>query len=161
MQIAPKKVVRIDYTLTDTAGAVIDSSKGHEPLPYLHGASNIVPGLEAALDGKQAGDTVKVTVQPDQAYGKRDETLVQDVPRSRFPNGADIKPGMQFQAHTPNGARVVTIVSATNDSVKIDANHPLAGKPLTFDVTVVDVRDATEEELAHGHVHGPGGHHHH
>ena len=161
MQVGQKKVVSIDYTLTDASGAVIDSSKGAPPLPYLHGAGNIVPGLEAALDGKQTGDAVKVTVQPDQAYGQRDENLVQDVPRSRFPSNADIKAGMQFQANTPNGSRVVTVVSADDNTVKIDANHPLAGMPLTFDVTVVEVRDATAEELSHGHVHGPGGHHHH
>lgn len=161
MQIAAKKVVSIDYTLTDAAGTVIDTSKGGQPLPYLHGSGNIVPGLESALDGKQTGESIKVTVQPDQAYGQRDENLVQDVPRSRFPANADIKPGMQFQANTPDGSRVISVVSADADNVKIDANHPLAGMPLTFDVTVVDVRDATEEELNHGHVHGPGGHHHH
>jgi FKBP-type peptidyl-prolyl cis-trans isomerase SlyD len=91
----------------------------------------------------------------------RDENLVQDVPRNRFPASADIKPGMQFQANTPQGSRVVSVVSADGNNVKIDANHPLAGMPLTFDVTVMDVRDATEEEISHRHVHGPGGHHHH
>jgi FKBP-type peptidyl-prolyl cis-trans isomerase SlyD len=161
MQAEANKVVSIDYTLTGPDGKVIDSSKGNEPLPYLHGAGNIVPGLEAALNGKQKGDAVKVTVQPDQAYGQRDEGLIQEVPRNKFPANADIKPGMQFQANTPQGARIVSVVSADANNVKIDANHPLAGMPLTFDVTVMDVRDATPEEISHGHVHGPSGHHHH
>lgn len=160
MQIKANKVVSIDYTLRDPTGNVIDSSQGAGPLPYLHGARNIVPGLEAALDGKSKGEVLKVTVQPEQAYGQRDEKLIDDVPRMRFPADAQINAGMQFQANTPDGPRVVTVVSADENTVRIDANHPLAGMPLTFDVTVIDVRDATEEELSHGHVHGPGEHGH-
>ncbi len=160
MRVESRKVVKIDYTLTNPAGTVIDTSTGGEPLPYLHGAGNIIPGLEAALDGKETGDAVNVTIQPDQAYGLRDVNLIQDVPRNRFPANVDIKAGTQFQANTPQGARVVTVVSADENSVKIDANHPLAGMPLNFDVKIVEVRDATAEELSHGHAHGAGGHHH-
>lgn len=160
MRAEANKVVSIDYTLTGPAGQVIDTSRGSEPLPYLHGAGNIVPGLEKALEGRQKGDVVKVTVQPDQAYGMRDEQMIDEVPRARFPAGVDIKAGMQFQANTPDGPRVVTVISADENTVKIDANHPLAGMPLTFDVTVMDIREATAEEINHGHVHGVGGHQH-
>ena len=159
MEISNNKVVSIDYTLTNSAGDVLDSSKGRGPMPYLHGASNIIPGLESALTGKSPNDTVKVTVPAEQAYGLRDEGMVQPVPRDRFPI-KDIKVGMQFQATGPQGQRPVMVVAVDDQNVTIDANHPLAGIPLTFDVTVRDVRDATEEELSHGHVHGAGGHHH-
>lgn len=113
MRVESRKVVKIDYTLTNPAGTVIDTSTGGEPLPYLHGAGNIIPGLEAALDGKETGDAVNVTIQPDQAYGLRDVNLIQDVPRNRFPANVDIKAGTQFQANTPQGARVVTVVMPT------------------------------------------------
>ena len=160
MNVAKDKVVSIDYTLTGPNGEVLDSSRGREPLPYLHGAGNIIPGLESALEGKAAGDQLVVDVPAEQAYGARDEKLVQPVPRDRFQGVADIKPGMQFQAQTPQGPRVVTVVGVDDTNVHIDANHPLAGVPLKFDVKVVGVRDASAEELTHGHVHGPGGHHH-
>jgi len=160
MQATKEKVVSIDYTLTDEQGSVIDTSSGRGPLAYLHGAGNIIPGLENALEGKSAGDTLTVTVPPDQAYGEHDPELVQAVPRDRFPAGSDVRVGTQFQAQTPVGQRIVTVVGVNNDEVTVDANHPLAGKPLTFDVTVVEVREATADELSHGHVHGPGGHAH-
>ena len=160
MVVANQKVVSIDYTLTDPAGVVIDSSSGKPPLVYLHGMGGIIPGLESALTGKTKGDSLKVTVAPEQAYGVRDNNMIQEVPRDRFPADAKIAPGMQFQANTPNGPRVVTVVGVDSAAVKIDANHPLAGVTLNFDVKIVDVRDATTEELGHGHVHGPGGHHH-
>jgi FKBP-type peptidyl-prolyl cis-trans isomerase SlyD len=160
MQIARDKVVAIDYTLSDAQGGVIDSSKGQEPLHYLHGSGNIIPGLEKALEGKSAGDTIKVTVPPEQGYGVHDPLLVQDVPRAAF-GKAKVEEGMQFRAEGKNaGSRMVTVVNVQPDSVRIDANHPLAGKTLHFDVKVVAVREATKEELSHGHVHGPGGHHH-
>jgi FKBP-type peptidyl-prolyl cis-trans isomerase SlyD len=159
MQVTNRKVVTIDYTLTDEKGEVLDSSKGSEPLAYLHGAGNIVPGLETALEGKSAGDVLKVTVTPEEGYGARDEELVQPVPRDRFPI-EDVEVGMQFEAKGDGGTQLVTVVAVTDEAVTVDANHPLAGVPLTFDVTVVDVRDATLEELKHGHVHGEGGHHH-
>src|SRR5947209_4903421 len=152
MQIAKDKVVSIDYTLTGPEGAVIDTSKGREPLAYLHGAGNIIPGLESELEGRSAGEEVKVTVPPEKGYGVRNEELVQSVPRDRFRGVPEIQPGMQFQAQTPQGPRLVTVVGADQSTVKVDANHPLAGVPLTFDVKVVDVRDASPEELTHGHV---------
>jgi FKBP-type peptidyl-prolyl cis-trans isomerase SlyD len=161
MQIAKNTVATIDYKLTDPKGQIIDSSEGREPLAYLHGASNIIPGLETALEGKSAGETINVTVQPEQGYGQRDPSLIQPVPRTNFHGINDIQPGMQFQAQTPQGGRVVTVVSVDNDNVTVDANHPLAGMPLTFDVTVKEVREATQEEVQHGHAHGAGGHHHH
>jgi FKBP-type peptidyl-prolyl cis-trans isomerase SlyD len=160
MQIAKNTVATIDYTLTDPSGQVIDTSKGRQPLAYLHGASNIIPGLETALEGKGAGESLAVTVPPEQGYGARDPNLVQPVPRSNFQGISEIKPGMQFQAQTPDGARVVTVVNVDPQNVTVDANHPLAGMELQFDVKVVDVRPATTEEVAHGHVHGPNGHNH-
>ena len=159
MQIEKDKVVSIDYTLTDPQGQVLDSSQGRGPLTYMHGAKNIIPGLERELEGKNTGDAVKVTVPAAEAYGERDERLVQPVPRDAFKSVESIEPGMRFQATGPNGAQgVVTIVKVDPDQITIDANHPLAGVPLTFDVKVVDVRNATAEEREHGHVHGPGGH---
>jgi len=160
MQIAKDTVATIDYTLTDPKGQVIDSSSGRAPLAYLHGASNIIPGLESALEGKNAGDSVNVTVAPEQGYGPRDPNLVQPVPRSSFQGVPEIKKGMQFQAQTPGGARLVTAVDVDPQNVTVDANHPLAGMDLNFSVKVVDVRQATPEELSHGHAHGPEGHNH-
>lgn len=160
MQIANRTVVTIEYTLTDDGGEVLDTSDGREPLKYLHGAGNIIPGLESALEGKQAGDELKIDVAPENAYGERDEELVQDVPRKNFPV-EDIAIGMRFHAQGKDSSTMVTVVNVTNDVVRVDANHPLAGETLSFAVKVVDVRDATLEELKHGHVHGPGDHHHH
>jgi FKBP-type peptidyl-prolyl cis-trans isomerase SlyD len=160
MQIAKNKVVSIDYTLTGDDGAVIDSSQGGEPLAYLHGAGNIIPGLERALEGKSAGDAVQATIAPGDGYGDKNPALVQAVPRAQFPGVQDIKAGMQFQAQTNHGPRVVSVVGVTDDTVTVDANHPLAGQTLNFDVKIVEVRDATPEEVTHGHAHGPGGHHH-
>ncbi len=159
MQIEDQKVVSIEYTLTDGEGNVIDSSNGREPLAYLHGAGNIIPGLEKALTGKSTGDSLTANIPPGDAYGEKDPQLVQAVPRDRFPAN-DIKVGMQFQAQGGGQSRVVTVVKVDPDNVTIDANHPLAGQTLNFDVKVVDVRDATQEELSHGHVHGAGGHEH-
>ena len=159
-QVAKDKVVSIDYTLTGTGGEVIDSSQGGEPLTYLHGAGNIIPGLEQALEGKSAGEEINATVAPDQGYGQKNPGLIQPVPRSQFPGVSDIKVGMQFQAQTNHGPRVVTVVDMNDDTVTVDANHPLAGETLTFAVRVVEVRDATQQELDHGHAHGPGGAHH-
>lgn len=160
MQIESRKVVTLEYTLTDEGGDVLDTSKGGEPLVYLHGSGNIIPGLESALAGKGEGESLKVTVSPEDAYGDRDEDLMQTVPKSRF-GDEELEVGMQFQARGPEGPVLLTIVRVLADTVTLDANHPLAGKTLSFDVTVLSVRDATLEELTHGHVHGPGGHHHH
>jgi FKBP-type peptidyl-prolyl cis-trans isomerase SlyD len=160
MQIGKNMVVSIDYTLTDDSGNIVDSSKGGDPLTYLHGANNIIPGLEAALEGKSTGDALNVRVSPDQAYGPRDDAKQQAVPRELF-GDEDVKAGALFHAAGPNGEHItVTVVDVGEDEVTVDANHPLAGCHLNFDVTVMDIRTATEEELSHGHVHGPGGHHH-
>lgn len=160
MQIIKQAVATIEYTLTDDSGVLIDSSKDRGPMAYLHGVGGIIPGLEAQLEGKVPGDEFKVRIEPDQAYGQRTEEMVQDVPRSDLPPDLDIQPGMQFQTQGPNGPAVVTVVAVEGDQVKMDGNHPLAGVTLNFDIKVVDVRQATQEELDHGHVHGPGGHNH-
>ncbi|MHB8453280.1 MAG: FKBP-type peptidyl-prolyl cis-trans isomerase [Acidiferrobacterales bacterium] len=160
MQIAKDTVVSINYTLTDDANNVIDSSTNGEPLAYIHGAGNIIPGLENALTGKSAGDRLEVTVPPQNAYGLRDESLSQVIPRNRFESSQDIEIGMQFQTPTPDGVSIVTITNVDGENVTVDANHPLAGMTLHFSVEVVEVRTPTHEELNHGHVHGPGGHNH-
>lgn len=162
MVVSQDKVVFIHYTLTDDTGQVIDSSAGGEPLAYLHGQGNIVAGLEKALDGRAAGDRVQVRVAAAEGYGVRDPALVKRVPRRSFDSAGNIRPGMQFQAQLePGQRRVVTVTAVKGDMVTIDGNHPLAGQDLNFAVEIAEVRDATAEELAHGHVHGPGDHHHH
>ena len=164
MQIEDGKVVLINYTLrhTDADGEILDSSDGGEPLAYLHGAQNIVPGLEAALTGLAKGAEKQVTVTPEEGYGERDEHAIQQVPRGAFPAGAPVEVGMQFVAETPDGQPIpVTIAAVDGDTVTVDANHPLAGTTLHFSISIVDVRDATAEEKLHGHAHGPGGAHHH
>lgn len=160
MPVRKDKVVSFNYTLRDPQGEVIDTSEGGEPLTYLHGHGSLIPGLEIALEGKDVGQQLNVKVKPEQAYGPRDEKMVQAVPRTNFQGIDKIEPGMQFQAQTPNGPRVVRIVKVDTDNITVDANHPLAGMPLDFDVTIANVRDATPEEIAHGHVHGAGGHQH-
>jgi FKBP-type peptidyl-prolyl cis-trans isomerase SlyD len=161
MKIDSGKVVTIEYTLKNNSGELLDSSEGDEGFAYLHGANNIIPGLERALVGRSSGDEVNVSVEPDDAYGDRDESLVVGIPRDRFEAGTEIKEGMQFHAQTPQGGMVtVRVVGIEGDTVTIDGNHPLAGETLTFDVKVREVRDATDEERSHGHVHGAGDHHH-
>jgi FKBP-type peptidyl-prolyl cis-trans isomerase SlyD len=162
MVVAQDKVVLIHYTLTNDAGTVLDSSSGGEPLAYIHGQGNLIPGLEKALEGKQAGDKLKVDVAPAEGYGEIDRSLTQRVPMRAFGNASSVKKGMQFQSRNSQGqTQVVTVIAIQGDMVTVDANHKLAGMNLHFDVEITDVRDASEEELAHGHVHGPGGHHHH
>lgn len=158
--IAKDQVVSFHYTLTDDQGNILDQSQG-EPLVYLHGAHNIIPGLERALEGKTTGDQIKVTVEPGEGYGEYQAELVQEVPRERFQGVDQIEPGMQFQAQTDDGISVVVVKSVDDKVVVVDGNHPMAGQTLNFDVTITDVRAATAEELAHGHAHGPDGHHHH
>lgn len=158
MQVSKDKVVTIDYTLTDPQGQVIDTSKGRGPLTYIQGAGNIIPELERQLEGKSAGEALHTTIPAEHAYGEKDPRMIQSVQRSAFQGISDIRPGMQFQARGPSGeTRIVTVVDVDDDTVIIDANHPLAGVPLTFGVNVVAVRDATAEELSHGHPHGAGG----
>ncbi|GAA4417845.1 peptidylprolyl isomerase [Nibrella viscosa] len=154
MQISKHKVAGINYTLRDNDGNVLDSSEGRDPLYYLHGEGNLIPGMEEGLEGKEEGDKFELKVSPDKGYGDRDPELVQEVPRSAF-GTQEVRPGMQFQA---NHGQVVTVTQVGSDQVTIDANHPLAGQELNFDVEVIEVRDATPEEIAHGHVHGPDGH---
>lgn len=160
MKISKHKVVSFDYTLTDDKGAVIDSSVGQEPLAYIHGTGFMIPGLEAGMEGRQAGDAFQITVQPEDAYGVRNDNLVKEVEREMFGNVERLEPGMQFQAETEDGIEIVTVTAVEEDMVTVDGNHPLADVVLNFDVKVIEVRDATPEELDHGHVHGPGGHQH-
>ena len=161
MQIDQNSVVSIHYTLTNDEGTVIDSSVNIDPLVYLQGSGNIIPGLENALAGKSAGDKLNVRVAPADGYGESVLELIQQVPLEMFQGAENIAPGMTFQAQDQSGYMQRVEVTAVNGNmVTIDANHPLAGQHLNFDVTVVDVRGATQEELDHGHVHGEGGHHH-
>lgn len=154
MKIADNCVVSIHYTLTDDQGTQIDSSAGQEPLVYLHGNHGIIPGLEGALVGKTSGDQLQVTVQPDQGYGNVNPDLIQKVPKSAFQEVGELQPGMQFQSQTPDGqVQRVSIVSVSETEVEVDGNHPLAGQVLNFDVTVESVREATAEEISHGHAH--------
>ncbi|MBI2429023.1 MAG: peptidylprolyl isomerase [Ignavibacteriales bacterium] len=160
MKIENEKVVSINYTLRNDQGEILDTSDGHEPLAYIHGMGNIVPGLESQLNGKSVGDSLKISVAPVDGYGEYDLAQVVQVSRSQFEGVPELKVGMQFTASSPEGNQVVTITNINNDTVTVDGNHPLAGKTLHFDITVVDVRNASADELSHGHVHGAGGHHH-
>lgn len=159
MNIARGRVVSMHYTLRDEGGAIIESSGGKTPLTYLHGYGQLIPGLERFLDGAAPGLKTIVTVLPKDAYGEKDPAAVIRAPRSDFPEGLELAPGVEVQAETPDGPITFVVVSLEGDEAVLDANHPLAGKALTFDVEIVDVREATRDELAHGHVHGPGGHH--
>lgn len=160
MTITQDSVVTLRYTLRDDGGEVIDSSSPGSPLSYLHGRGNLIPGLERELQGKSAGDKLNVTVAPADGYGKYDETLVEQIPRRALKGISNIKVGMRLHAQTAHGPRTVTVTRIVGDMVTLDANHPLAGKSLSFEVEITAVREATEEERSHGHVHGPGGHHH-
>ncbi|MDR2618149.1 MAG: peptidylprolyl isomerase [Treponema sp.] len=159
MNIARNTIVSFDYTLTNDSSQVLDSSFGAEPLAYLHGHGNIIPGLEQTLEGKNQGDSFRIKVAAADAYGLRDDNLIFSIPRNRFGDEA-VEEGMEFQAQTPDGGyRIVRIAAIAGDKVTIDGNHPLAGMDLTFDVTVRDIREASEEEIAHGHPNNA--HHHH
>lgn len=160
MQIESQKVVILNYTLTDNEGTVIDQSNDAS-FAYLHGANNIIPGLENALLGKTRGEAMDVAVEPADGYGERDPAKTQNVPRSMFPEDAEIEVGMQFHAQGPDGETlVVSVTEIEEDTVIVDGNHPLAGVALNFSVEIMDVRAATAEELEHGHVHGEHGHDH-
>jgi FKBP-type peptidyl-prolyl cis-trans isomerase SlyD len=160
MQIAAQSVVSIHYTLTNDGGATLDSSRGGEPLTYLQGAGNLIAGLEKALAGKKAGDKLIVRIPPEEAYGVRDDSLIQAVPRRMFKGVGNLSVGMRLQAQGDGGMRNIRVTHISGDMVTVDGNHELAGVPLNFDVEITAVREASAEELAHGHVHGPGGHHH-
>ncbi len=157
MQIAQNSVVAFHYTLTNDAGDVLDSSEGRQPLTYLHGAGNIIPGLERQLEGRAAGDKLNVSVSPEEGYGEVQPQLVQEVPRDAFQGVEAVEPGMQFQAQTQGGPMMVTVTKVEGDTVTVDGNHPLAGQKLNFDVEIANVREASQEEIEHGHVHGEGG----
>ena len=157
--IANDLVVTFNYKLTNAEGETLDQSQG-EPLAYLHGAGNIIPGLEKALVGKTVGDKFTVNVPAAEGYGEYNADLVQEVPKQMFQGVENIEAGMQFQAQTDDGVQIVTVKSVEGENVIVDANFPLAGQDLTFDVEIVGIREASAEELEHGHVHGAGGHHH-
>jgi FKBP-type peptidyl-prolyl cis-trans isomerase SlyD len=160
--ITAGKVVALSYTLRDEAGEELDAAGKDDPLHYLQGAENIVPGLEQALEGKSVGEKVSVKVPPELGYGPRQSGGAQSVPRDAFPPGVELEEGMAFTVENEDGEELdLWVVGVENDQVMVDVNHPLAGVTLCFDVEIVEVRDATAEERQHGHPHGPGGHHHH
>lgn len=156
LMIGKNAVVSIHYTLKDDAGQIMDSSSGGEPLTYLHGANNLIPGLESELDGKTAGQSFSATIAPAHAYGETNPALVQQVDRAMFQGVDVVEPGMAFTAQGPQGQQQIMVTAVDGDQVTVDANHPMAGKTLHFDVEVMNVRDATAQELEHGHVHADG-----
>jgi len=159
MIIEDKKVVTFHYSLSDAQREPIESSRDRDPMAYLHGAGNIVPGLEKAMSGKAVGDQFEVTVEPAEAYGERNEDGVQRISSKHFKHTGKLAPGQQVVLQTNQGQIQVTVVKVGRFNIDVDRNHPLAGKTLIFDVEVTDIRDATEEEIKHGHAHGPGGAH--
>ena len=155
-----QKVVSFHYTLKDTAGKVLESSVGDEPLSFLEGVGQIIPGLESAMQGLRKGDKKSVQVKAAEAYGERELDLIVQVPRAQIPK-PDVAVGDRFHADSGHGHTQVVVVTAVNDThVTVDGNHPLAGQDLHFDVEVIEVREATKDEVEHGHAHGPGGHNH-
>jgi FKBP-type peptidyl-prolyl cis-trans isomerase SlyD len=155
MRITKHKIVTIDYTLSNVKGTVLDSSVGNQPFTFIQGVGSIIPGLESALEGKSSGDTFTVHIPPEEGYGPRNESLTQVVSKDLFVDMKELQVGMQFEAQTNTGKQLLTVTRIEGNEVTIDGNHPLAGETLNFDVTIRDVRDATSEELSHGHAHGP------
>lgn len=160
MTITTGSVVLFDYTLTDDEKEVIDSSKDGGPLAYLHGEGQIVKGLEKAMEGRRAGDSFSITVPPEEAYGLPDPEKIAVVTADQIEGGEDLEEGMQLEASNDEGEQIVVVSKIEGNKVTLDGNHPLAGMTLHFDIAIREVRDATTEELDHGHVHGPGDHHH-
>lgn len=160
MKIESETVVSFHYTLRDENGKELETSRGSEPSVYLHGANNIIRGLETAMTGRESGDVFTVSLAPAEAYGMRNPDKMQRVPVKHLAFRGKLEAGKVVQLNTAEGMRAVTVVKAGRHSADIDANHPLAGQTLTFDVEIVDLRPATPEEISHGHAHGPGGHHH-
>jgi len=160
MIIADNTVALLAYTLTNPDGEVLDKSTQDEPFAYLHGTGGIIPGLERELDGKTGGDSFTVTIEPADAYGDRDESLVSTVSKDLFDDSVELEPGMTFIGESDQGSHSVVVTEVADDTVTIDANPPLAGIQLSFEVEVLEVREASAEELEHGHVHGAGGHQH-
>jgi FKBP-type peptidyl-prolyl cis-trans isomerase SlyD len=160
MKVEKDKVISMHYQLSDEAGEQIESSRGREPMTFLFGHGNIIPGLEQAMTDHVAGDKFDVIVPAKDAYGERREVFVQRVPKKYFRDPDHLAPGMHTVLNTKDGHRSVTVIKVGSSVVDVDLNHPLAGKTLRFGVEITDIREATPEELEHGHVHGPGGHHH-
>ena len=162
MTISENKVVLIHYTLKDDSGEILDSSEGKDPLAYIQGIGNVIVGLEEAMTGKAVGEKVKTTVTPEKGYGNRSDENIHKVPLSGFEADGDekLEVGMQVRVETNEGISIADVASIDGEEVTLDLNHPLADETLHFDVEVVDIREATKEELEHGHAHGPGGHHH-
>ena len=160
MSISKNSVVQFHYTLKDETGEQIETTNGSDPMAYLHGHNNIIPGLEKAMEGHAQGDTFSVTIEPADGYGLRKDNSLQRIPLKHLRGAKKWKPGMVAWVETEHGQRQVTVVKVGKFNVDCDLNHPLAGKVLTFDIEIVEMREATEEEKAHGHAHGVGGHHH-
>ena len=160
MTITKGSVVLFDYTLTDDDKEIIDSSKDGGPLAYLHGEGQIVKGLEKAMEGRGAGDSFKISVSPAEGYGLPDPAKIATVTADQIEGGEELEEGMQLEASSDAGEQIVVVTKIEGNKVTLDGNHPLAGMTLHFDITIREVRAATAEEIEHGHVHGPGGHHH-
>jgi FKBP-type peptidyl-prolyl cis-trans isomerase SlyD len=160
MEIAKHSVVTVNYTLKDAEGKLLDTSEGREPLVYLHGVGGLIPGLEDELMGKKSGDSVNAVVPPEKAYGTRRDDLLKQVSKDGFQGEEEIQVGMQVQLETEHGPAIAVISKVEGDDVTLDLNHPLADMTLHFAVDILDVREGTADEISHGHVHGPGGHHH-
>lgn len=162
MKIAENTVVTLNYTLLNSDGMLLDTSDGREPLVYLHGVGALIPGLESELTGKVAGDKLIVVVAPEHGYGDRSPDNVKIVPKSGFNAEGDeqLEIGMQVQLNTQEGQVIALVTDIQGEDVTLDTNHPLAGMTLHFDIDILDIRKATQDEIDHGHVHGPGGHHH-
>jgi len=158
--VKTKSVVGISYVLTNNVGEELDRAEKAEPLLYIHGVGQLVPGLEKELEGMSVGQSKKVTVSPTEGYGEINPDLKMTLPRSQFPKDTELEAGMQFFATTGGERMMLTVIAVNGDKVEVDGNHPLSGQTLKFEVDVISIRDATDEELQHGHVHGPGGHHH-
>ncbi|MFZ9595894.1 MAG: FKBP-type peptidyl-prolyl cis-trans isomerase [Bdellovibrionia bacterium] len=161
MKISKNSVVSIQYTLCDDSKQVLDQSEAHDPLVYLHGSEAIIPGLEKALEGKSAGDRLTVSIPPEEAYGLKEEGLTDTLSRDEFPEDEELEVGESYEVETDDGYEILTITDIQGDEVTVDTNHPLAGQTLHFEVEVTDVREATDEEIEHGHPHTPNTHHTH
>jgi FKBP-type peptidyl-prolyl cis-trans isomerase SlyD len=160
MKVEDKKVVGIEYTLKNSGGETLDSNVGADLLHFIQGEGNIVPGLEKAMAGKAAGDNFEVTVKAAEGYGEYDDELIRRIPRKQVKHLGNIKEGASLQMRGPEGVEILTVTQVSDEEIVADGNHPLAGQDLHFAIRVAEIRNATEEELEHGHAHGPGGHHH-
>tara|TARA_B110000037_G_scaffold220436_1_gene288369 strand:+ start:971 stop:1453 length:483 start_codon:yes stop_codon:yes gene_type:complete len=160
MNIEKDSVIQMHYKLTNGEGMLLDSSEGREPLTYLHGKGMLIPGLENQLEGKTIGDKFKADIKADEAYGQRQNEMIHVVPKTNFKGDGELKAGLQIQIDTDQGKQMAIVTEVVGENVTVDMNHPLAGMDLSFDVEVIEIRKATDEEISHGHVHGPGGHEH-